>query len=67
MPPLFRPLVEQACIANPLIFDIPYELQRNEVLPGMLRVGYCKFLPKASSCIDMLNMGVEHECTTTGG
>ena len=36
VPLLFRPIVEQACVANPLIFDIPYEYQRNEVLPGTL-------------------------------
>ena len=36
VPLLFRPVVEQACIANPLIFDIPFEFQRNEVLPGTL-------------------------------
>lgn len=38
VPPLFRPIVEQACVANPLIFDIPFEFQRNEVLPGTLRI-----------------------------
>lgn len=34
VPPLFRPLVEQAYSANPLIFDIPTEMQRNDMLPG---------------------------------
>jgi len=34
VPLLFRPLVEQAYAANPLIFDIPTEMQRNDMLPG---------------------------------
>ena len=36
VPLLFKPVVEQACVANPLIFDIPFAYQRNEVLPGKL-------------------------------
>ena len=33
-PPLFRPLMEQACMANPLIFSVPEELKTHELLPG---------------------------------
>ncbi|CAI8057945.1 PHD finger protein 12, partial [Geodia barretti] len=34
-PPLFRPLLEQATSANPLIFRIPEELKSTELLPGL--------------------------------
>ena len=34
VPSLFRPLLEQAYAANPLIFSIPPELQKNDLLPG---------------------------------
>ena len=34
MPPLFKPLIDQAYIVNPLIFDIPPEFHANEILPG---------------------------------
>ncbi len=35
VPQLFHPLVEQACAANPLVFNIPIEMQRYEIMPGM--------------------------------
>lgn len=34
VPPLFKPLIEKATEANPLIFDIPLSLQSKDILPG---------------------------------
>ena len=33
---VFQPLVETAITSNPLIFNLPYELQRKDILPGIV-------------------------------
>ena len=57
VPPLFRPLVEQACIANPLIFDIPCEFQRYEVLPGIIfHSVYLLYPSRSKGAVTVFNM-----------
>ena len=34
LPLLYQPLVELATVSNPLAFNIPYEMQRRDILPG---------------------------------
>lgn len=38
MPPIFKPLIDQAYVLNPLIFDIPPELHTSQILPGTVHV-----------------------------